>query len=445
VSNSLRRRLLWLLLAAVCTLWLLTAGFSFLAARHEIDELFDAQLAQSAQVIMTQARLRAGQVTGEVEKFGNIYEQKLAFQIWDGEGRLLLRTSNAPPGRMADSESGFSNTEIEETEWRVFSRRDPQTRILVQVGQSDAIRNELAFDIVLILLAPMLLAFPVLALLIWASLGRGLAPLARAADQVASRAPGNLTPIDTAETPTEIRPLLGALNDLLRRLGDALDGERRFTADAAHELRTPLAALKTHSQVALRADSDAERLRALEQVITGVDRATQLVHQLLTLARVDPECARQEGTKLDLPALARGVLADLGPAAVTRGVELTLEAAPGGNVRGDPTMLGVLVHNLVDNAIRYTPSGGAVVVRAGSEAGMPSLEVEDTGPGIPIAEREMVFGRFYRILGSGVPGSGLGLSIVKRIAELHRAEVSLHEGRGGRGLLVRVRFSAQPV
>jgi len=330
--------------------------------------------------------------------------------------------------------------------WRVFSRWDPQRRFLIQVGQSEEIRDELAGDIMLTLLAPMLVAFPLVALLIWASVGRGLAPLQRAARELQARDPGNLTPVGEEGAPAEIRPLLSALNALFLRLEEAFQAERRFTADAAHELRTPLAGLKTQTQVALRATDDAGRRRALEQVMAGVDRTTQLVEQLLTLARVDPEMSSAGGEAVNLDSLASEVLADMAPAALARGTELGLEEPRGEpRARGDRTMLGILLRNLTDNAIRYTPPGGSVRVATGSDGGHAWLEVEDTGPGIPAPEREKVFQRFYRVLGSGESGSGLGLSIVQRIAELHGAQLDLANGVGGRGLRARVRFPATSI
>ncbi len=406
----------------------------------------DAQLAQSAQVIMAQAQGQVEQVATEVEEFKHRYEQKLSFQVFDAQGQLTLRTANAPRSRMSEDEDGFSNTVVNGVVWRVFSRWDPQRRFLIQVGQSEEIRDELAADIVLTLLAPLLVAFPLLALLIWASVGQGLSPLQRAAREVQAREPRNLTPLGEEGAPAEIRPLLSALNGLFLRLEEAFQAERRFTADAAHELRTPLAALRTQAQVALRAADDAGRRRALDQVLAGVDRATQLVEQLLTLARVDPEMSRSGGEAVDLDSLASEVLADMAPTALEKGTELGLEEPRGEpRARGDRTMLGILLRNLADNAIRYTPPGGSVRVATGSDGGRAWLEVEDNGPGIPAPEREKVFRRFYRVLGSGESGSGLGLSIVQRIAELHGARLELGDGDGGRGLRARVRFPAASI
>jgi signal transduction histidine kinase len=235
--------------------------------------------------------------------------------------------------------------------------------------------------------------------------------------------------------------LIAALNALFDRLRTSLEQERRFTADAAHELRTPLAAVKTQAQVALGATGEDERSRALGNVVAGTDRATRLVEQLLVLARLDPQKVLPHGQTVDLHELARQGVAELAPAAAAKGVEVSLAAGDAAPVAGDAVLLAVLLRNLLDNAVRYTPAGGEVEVSVRRTTGGVSLAVVDNGPGIPEAERGRVFERFHRVLGSGEEGSGLGLSIVRRIADLHRASVSLDAGPGGRGLRVEVRFA----
>ncbi|HQT26076.1 MAG TPA: ATP-binding protein, partial [Burkholderiales bacterium] len=240
--------------------------------------------------------------------------------------------------------------------------------------------------------------------------------------------------------PGELRPLVDAINTLLSRLEYSFENERRFTADAAHELRTPLAALKTQAQVAMRASEEAQRKKALEQVIGGVDRATHLVQQLLTLARLDPQFAQVGNSKVDLHQVVVGVLTELAPEALAKRIELVFEEAPRAMVKGDPEMIRILTSNIVRNAIRYTPEEGHVEVRIGEDVDAVRLHVIDNGPGIERGERTNVFERFYRTLGNRASGSGLGLSIVKRIADLHHAEVTLDTGENGKGLWVRVKF-----
>lgn len=434
---SLRRRLLALLLGAVGTVWLALALSSYVDAHHEIDEMFDAQLAQSAQLLLAQATHEIDEIDFERERFEHKYQRRFVFQILDHAGQVLLHSAGAPAVALT-SRAGYSDVQLNGEQWRVLARWDADGEYQAQVAERHAPRGALARAITLRMLLPALAALPLLALLIWLGVSRGLAPLGRIAREVASRAPQHLTPLDIQQSPREILPLVEALNGLFERLNQALENERRFTADAAHELRTPLAALRVQAQVALRAQEDAERRHAIEQVVEGTDRATHLVEQLLTLARLDPEVARATHQPLDLRAVAADILSALAPAAVAKRIELSLTEGSPVMLHGDAAMLGVLLRNLVDNAVRYTPEGGTVSVAVNSEHGRAVLEVCDTGPGILPEERGRVLERFYRGLGTGQSGSGLGLSIVKRIAQLHDAELYLGEGAGGKGLRVRV-------
>jgi len=451
--TSLRAKLLVLLLAIISLAWMATAVLIYFDAHHEIDELFDAQLAQSAQVLLAQARhdLKDERenddgIATEITGAGHKYERKIAFQVWDKHGRLLLRSASAPAEPLATRESGFAEAVIDGKPWRVYSQREEEGEIRVQVGERHEVRNELAASVAQRLLLPLGIALPVLALLIWFAVGRGLSPLRRIGSEVAQRDPANLAPLEERTAPAEITPLLHALNALLGRLDLALEGERRFTADAAHELRTPLAALKIQAQVARRAQNEAQRAAALDNLILGVDRATHLIEQLLTLARLEPtggSAALMAGC--DVAAIARQTLADLAPAALARDIELELSSPDSAMIMGNADMLGILLRNLVDNAIRYTPRHGRVGVSLLVEQGRVRLEVTDSGPGIPQQERQRVFDRFYRILGNDAAGSGLGLSIVKRIADFHAASLSLADGEHGAGLRVSVDFSSNAV
>jgi len=441
VRPSLRRRLLFLLSGTVLAAWLVTAAFTYFDARKEIGEMLDAHLAQSAGLIAAQLEHELDDDHEAKVPRQYKHERKIAFQVWDRKGRLLLRSASAPETRLQSQSEGYGDATIDGKRWRIFSRRDESRHYLVQVGERYEIRNELAQSVASHLLHPLYFALPALALLIWLAVGAGLAPLAGIAREVARRAPDNLAPLDAGNAPREISPLIGALNALFDRLRTSLEQERRFTADAAHELRTPLAAVKTQAQVALGATGEAERGRALASVVAGTDRASRLVEQLLVLARLDPQTALPPGQTVDLHELARQGVAEIAPAAAAKGVEVSLAAGDAAPVPGDAVLLAVLLRNLLDNAVRYTPSGGEVEVAVAHRSGGVSLAVVDNGPGISEAERGQVFERFHRLLGSGEEGSGLGLSIVRRIADLHRAGVSLDTGPGGRGLRVEVRFA----
>jgi two-component system sensor histidine kinase QseC len=437
---SIRRRLLVLVMVAVVGLWVITAVMSYIKTHHEIDELFDAQLVQSARVLLAQTAHDTEETEIEYDDQYHKYEKKIAFQIWNKDNELLLRSDSAPLSPLSITTVGFSDVQIAGQPWRIFSRWDARYELKIQVGERHDVRNELVQDIALQLLYPMLFTLPLLALLIWISIGRGLSPLRRVAHDVAQRAPQHLTLLDTNYIPAEIQPLTDALNSLFVRLQQAFEHERQFTADAAHELRTPLAVLKIQAQVAQRADDDITRQHALNQLILGADRATHLVAQLLTLARLDPEQGLVKREPVDLQALAVSVLGQLAPEAIAKDIDLSLTPAAPINVMGDSGALGILLRNLVDNAIRYTPDGGKVTVEITQQDNHILLRVTDSGPGIPEAERQQVFKRFYRGLGTQATGSGLGLSIAQRIAELHGTAIAFDTPEHGAGLCVTVSF-----
>jgi two-component system sensor histidine kinase QseC len=438
-AASLRRRLFALLATAVLLAWGATALFTYLDARREIGEMLDARLVQAAELVAVQVE-HAEDIDGAPRQLREVADTLL--QVWRDDGTLLLRSSDAPQERLGAQRDGHADARIGGERYRIYSRWDEAGRLNVRVGERHAVRAALAESVASHLLHPLYFAVPALGVLIWLSVGVGLAPLARFARELERRAPDRLEPLELDGTPREVLPLQAALNALFARLRVSLEHERRFTADAAHELRTPLAAIKTQAQVARAARDADQRERALGQVVSGADRAAHLVDQLLVLARLDPQTAPGERRRVGLAALARECVAVLAPEALRKGVDLGLDARDEGPVQGDATLLAILLRNLVDNAVRYTPPGGRAdveILRSGDEV---SVRVTDTGPGIAAQVRDQVFERFYRVLGSGEAGSGLGLSIVRRIADLHRASITLDDAAGGRGLAVTVRFAA---
>jgi two-component system sensor histidine kinase QseC len=446
---SLRRRLLVLLLGGVSVCWLATLVWSYRDAHHEIDELFDAQLAQSAQTLLAQRERHKARKDDaddkddieELEHAAHRYQRELKFQIWHDDGTLVLRSPAAPTTPLTQVD-GFSDVRDADGQWRLYSQWDKHGRHRVQVAENHAVRDELIGHIAWRILLPALFGLPLLGAWVWLATRRSLAPLDAVAAQISASAPEQLHAVVPTAAPEEIRPLVDALNDLFARVTRTLDNERRFTADAAHELRTPLAALAAQAQVAARARDDAERSHAIAQLSTGMVRASRLVDQLLTLARIDPERAAAPTASVRLDRLAEEVCADHGAQALAKNIALELDAMPLA-VTGDDNLLRTLLRNLVDNAVRYTPAGGRVDVIVAESATGASLSVCDTGPGIPAEDRERVFERFSRLAGQETEGSGLGLSIVRRIAELHKAKVVLKTGVDGRGLAVEVRFPPQ--
>jgi two-component system sensor histidine kinase QseC len=439
---SLRGRLLTLLLAGFAAAWGAVAITSYVDARHEINELFDAQLAESAQLLLAQVGHEPDELEVPELKSRHKYQRNVVFQVRDRSGRVVLRSAGAPQEALGGGRDGFGSHTAGGHQWRVYTLIDERLRVRVSVGERDDVRRDLARHIALGMLNPLLYALPAFGLLIWFGVGRSLRPVQRLARAVESRAAENLAAVEAEGAPREVLPLVGSLNRLFARLREAFEKERRFTDDAAHELRTPLAAIKTHAQVALAARGDAERRHALESIVRGADRSAHLAAQLLTLARLDAGAARATSAPLDLRRAAAETVAELAPWALGKGVDVTLEEGPAATVRGDAALVEVMLRNLVDNAIRYTPAGGAVRVRVTLDAGRPECEVEDTGPGIAPAERTRVLERFCRVLGSSEEGSGLGFSIVQRVAELHGARLELDDGRGGKGLRVRVVFGS---
>lgn len=439
---SLRRRLLGLLLGGVAAAWLVTMVLSYIDAHHEVDALFDAQLAQGAQTLLA---LATHDHDLDIEDFGataHKYQRRIRFQIWRVDGKLLMRSANAPDTPLTEVDN-FSETHDQEGHWRHFSQWNTDRTLQVQVSENHHIRDELIGHIAWRLLLPALFGLPLIGLWVWLATRRGFAPLDGVARQIASRAPQQLQALEPESAPEEIRHMLEALNGLFRRVDQTLESERRFTADAAHELRTPLAALQAQLQVAQKARSNEERDRSLSQLQTGLTRAAHLVDQMLQLARLDPESGLPTPKPINLGRLAEMVCADLGPQILARNIDFDLTAAPDARVTGQPEWLGVLIRNLVDNAVRYTPEGGRVNVCIESMPGLVELSVNDSGPGIPPAEREAVLRRFHRLNPGSQPGSGLGLAIVSRIAELHHATMQLDSGGMPKGLRVRVQFPVQ--
>ncbi len=437
---SLRRRLLLMLLGGVAIGWLATLVWSYADAHHEIDELFDAQLVQAAQALLARRHEHTrDEGVDAPEHAGHPYQSALKFQIWHDDGRLAARSPNAPDTPLARAD-GFSETNDRNGHWRYYSQWDQRRSHRVQVAEDHATRDELIAHIAWRLLLPPLIGLPLLGAWVWFATRRSLAPLDAVARQVGDRVPERLHAVAPESAPEEVRPLIDALNGLLGRVGHALENERRFTADAAHELRTPLAALAAQAQVAMRARDGGERRHALELLTTGMARAAHLVDQLLTLARLEPESGAPPTARVRLDELAQEVCAAHGTQALDRDIALELDAVPA-TIMADQELLRILLRNLVDNALRYTPRGGRVHVAVAAAPGTATLTVSDTGPGIPAAQRERAFERFARLAGQDIEGSGLGLSIVRRIAERHGAGVKLDAGDGGKGLAVVVTFA----
>ena len=437
-APSLRARLTGALLLAVLAFAALQAAVTYRTARAETEALFDAQMQRIA--LSLSGSLGAGALSDDAPAADTPAAREMIIQIWRADGVMLYRS---PQGRLLPPQTviGFSDTVAGGEPYRIYALRTATQ--VVQVAQQTEARGRMAGQLALRAVLPVALLAPVLMLIVWWVVGRAIGPIERVRRQVAARRPDDLAPLPTAGLPAEVRPLVGEMNGLLTCLSAAWDALTHFTADAAHELRSPLAALRLQAQSLQRAPDDATRAIATERLLAGIDRATRLVEQLLALARQEGAGEGAELVSLDLTALARNALADAEPEAARHAIALTLDAPTAHVVlRADEAALAVLLRNLLGNALRHTPPGGQVRVGVREEASVIDLTVEDSGPGIAPDERARVQDRFYRVPGTPGHGSGLGLAIVRAIAERHGAALTLDASPTLGGLRVMLRWPA---
>jgi two-component system OmpR family sensor kinase len=443
VTHSLRGRLLWYLLAAITIAALAQASIAYRTALHDADQIFDYHMQQMALSLRSGTPLSNTEAQRRLEaqaESGSTNNDDMVVQMWSPDGvQVFHSVSRAKLPQRAVL--GFSNVKANNTVYRVFSiQTENQT---VQVAQDLAVRRNMAGNLALRTLGPIAVMMPILMLVVWWVVSGSLDPVARVRSQVASRQADDLSPVSEAGLPDEVRPLVQELNLLFGRVKTAFDAQQTFVADAAHELRTPLAALRLQAQSLDRAETLEARKLAVSRLTAGIDRATRLVEQLLVLARQEASAATGTVSKpVDLADLARRTVADLAGVAAAKGVDVGIQHADPATVEGQPDALHILLRNLVDNAIKYTPSGGTADISVRSREGKVVVTVEDSGPGIPPDERERVFDRFYRVAGSEAAGSGLGLAIIKAIAERHGATLALGQSERLGGLSATVSFNA---
>ena len=436
ISHSLRGRLLWFLLAAITIAAVAQASIAYRTALSDADEIFDYHMQQMALSLRSSAPL--SNMEARESAGADAENNELMVQVWTPDGVQVFRTTSRAqlPQRAV---LGFSNVNANGTTYRIFSiQTSTQT---VQVAQDMAVRRNMAGSLALRTVGPIAVMMPILMLVVWWVVSGSLQPVARVRSQVAARQADDLSPVSEQGLPDEVLPLVQELNALFGRVKTAFDTQRTFVADAAHELRTPLAALKLQAQSLERADSAETRALAVSRLSAGIERATRLVEQLLVLAR--QETSTPGGAKVgqvDLGELARRTVGEMALAAQNKGVDLGVERADSVCFEGEGDALATMLRNLVDNAVKYTPAGGTVDVEVTQGEGGPLLVVEDSGPGIPAEERERVFDRFYRIAGSEAGGSGIGMAIVKAVADRHHAKLSLEQSARLGGLKVAVQF-----
>lgn len=441
MTHSLRGRLLWFLLAAITIAALAQASIAYRTSLHDADQIFDYHMQQMALSLRSSTPLSNDEATARMEAQNASGNDDMVVQMWSPDGVQMFHSVSRArlPQRAV---LGFSNVRANGTTYRVFSvQTSNQT---VQVAQDLAVRRNMAGNLALRTLGPIAVMMPILMLVVWWVVSGSLEPVARVRSQVASRQADDLSPVSDNGLPDEVRPLVQELNLLFGRVKTAFDAQQHFVADAAHELRTPLAALRLQAQSLDRADTPEARRVAVGRLTAGIDRATRLVEQLLVLARQEATAAEGAATRpVDLADLARRTAVDLAGVAAAKGVDVGVQQADPASVDGQPDALQILLRNLVDNGIKYTPGGGTVDISVQADGGKVTVVVEDSGPGIPPDERERVFDRFYRVAGSEAAGSGLGLAIIKAIAERHGATLVLDHSERLGGLKAVVTFQTQ--
>ena len=442
--RSLQARLLTTVLGLVSLVWLVVAVSTWLDTEHEVGELLDAHMSQAASLLVSLPLDELTRLNLSETPTLHEYQPKVVFQVWHGQD-LVVRSGTAPTQVMAQAGTvGFSEPVIDGQPWRVFSTPGLDEHVVIHVGEQYQAREDVVWASLRSVIWPMALALPLLALGVWGGVRWAVKPLRDLGWRVSHRQPDAAEPLPLQEVPLEAQPLVHELNRLFDRTATLIQAERRFTADAAHELRTPIAAIRMQAQVAQGATQDDERNEALAATLQGCDRATRLVVQLLQLARLEAEPGSPVDARTDVHTVLREVLADLQAVAQRRHQQL--EAALGQTgaclCPAPEALVSVLLRNLLDNALRYSPDGACVRVHTqASEAGGRRLTVEDSGPGLTDEQMARLGERFFRVVGTQQPGSGLGWSIVKRVAVLYGFTVHLGRSADLGGLRVDVEWA----
>jgi len=430
-ASSIRARLLLSLLPLFILAEAVIGTVTYRYVLRDSHELFDYHLRQMALSLRDQgAVLPPPGPPEDREQFDFVV------QIWSADGSKIYLSHTRSRARLPERATlGFSDVVTGGERWRVYSTL-ARGRV-IQVGQPFEVRERIAAAAALRSLTPLLLFAPLVALAIWWLVGKSLVPVEQIATELRRRDANRLDPVPEGNIPTEVEPMVSSLNGLLGRLRASFAAQRAFVADAAHELRTPIAALKLQAGLMARARDDRARAEALCELNAGIDRSAHLVDQLLTLARSEPQARSASDERIDLARVARAVVAEMTPLAVARGSAIEFDAPDTLVLRGDANALHSLLRNLVDNALRHTPAGSSVVVGVGVDGDFARMSVDDDGPGIAVEERERVFDRFYGRTAGGDAGSGLGLAIAKAVIDRHAGRIELDRSSlGGLRVLV---------
>jgi two-component system, OmpR family, sensor histidine kinase QseC len=441
--TSLRTRLFAILVATTGLIWLCAAAWIYIQTKTEVEHVLDTRLQEAARMVQSLVANKDGAGSHDAQADPAVvpeqasYERQLSCQIWSLDGRLVARSSGAPNERLSDHPDGFSERVVDGETWRVYAIEDATKGIRVMVGDRLGLRERLVTDLIKGLLAPTLLIIPLLGLLIWTSLGRGLRPLQNMAEELQKRDAEDMRAIDARHAPREIRPVVGALNKLFEKVDAARRHEREVTAFAAHELRTPLAGLKTQAQIAMSAADPAIKAVALQQILISVDRTSRLVRQLLAVARLDARADTERNDHVNVGQMLEDVAAALHP--TSDQIRVIMDPALyQTSLHTNLELLTVALRNLYENALQHMPNGGTARWSVQKGSGRLLITLEDEGPGIPDEELSHVANRFFRGRHRSTSGSGLGLAIVELALRRLNASLTLKNRSDRTGLRAEV-------
>ena len=454
LTSSIRRHLLSWLLIPITTLCFIGACVTYGLAVDFATDAYDDSILDCAHSVVSILRYSKSELTVDMPsaarailKHGD--KDITYYQIINSKGDVIngdIFIPDPPADEEISAEAIFYDGVIEEKPVRITCIEVPlpqaKEHVVIKVAETITGKTQLIQSIFLGVLIPQVVLIVLSGLAVWLGVARGLAPLGRLKEAVESRNPSDLRPLSEENVPKEVKPLVMAINKLLTRLQEDRDSQKRFLSNAAHQLRTPLAGLKTQTELALRQKEQTDIKESLQHIHTSASRASRLAQQLLALARVEPSVFKNmTREQLDLNKVAREVTQELVMQAIAKRIDLGFEECSSAQfIAGDRSSLHEMMFNLIENAVFYTQSGGSITVRVESDKHGPVFCVEDNGPGIPASERELVFERFYRVLGNKESGSGLGLAIAREIASAHDANIEIGDGENKRGTLVRVRF-----
>jgi two-component system sensor histidine kinase QseC len=432
-----------MLLLSTLLLWGTILYFTWWRTSGEINNVYNAELALVAQLLAVATEHESAEFDlddYQADLSASGFTFPLLFQVWSHENRLMVRGPEAPDYPLSSSIiNGYTDSVINGEGWRVYTLNLIEQNYRVQVARSHMTSRQLVRAFVLDVIKPLLIALPLSGIL-WFVVRQGLEPLREVTRLIAERDYNHLNPVQPSHVPEEIAGMVGELNGLLARLRKAIDRNSRFTADVAHELRTPIAGMLVQLQSSTSGSGDEEVIRGFEQVEKGLNRLNHVINQLLVLASIEPDRIRHGFALLDLEALAQEVLAEISPQALNKEIEMSLECSGSVSMNGNRELIGILLSNLVSNAIKFTPDNSRVAIRINAREGGVELSVEDDGVGIPDDKKKWVFERLNRLPGETEAGAGLGLSIAREICELHQGSIELRDPEQGTGLIVKLFF-----